>query len=131
MGHVDHGKSTLLDFIRKSNVVGGEAGGITQHVAAYEVEHIPSSKAGEPASKPKRITFIDTPGHAAFKAIRARGANVGDIAILVVAADDGVKEQTLEALESIRDAGTPFIVAINKIDKPNANIEKAQATLME
>ncbi|MCR4280926.1 MAG: translation initiation factor IF-2 [Candidatus Kaiserbacteria bacterium] len=131
MGHVDHGKSTLLDFIRHANVVGGEAGGITQHVAAYEVEHVPSSKSGESAGKPKRITFIDTPGHAAFKAIRARGANVADIAILVVAADDGVKEQTLEALESIRNAGTPFIVAINKIDKPNANIEKTQATLME
>ncbi|MDO8562139.1 MAG: translation initiation factor IF-2 [bacterium] len=119
-GHVDHGKSTLLDFIRNSNVVGCEAGGITQHVAAYEVVH-----------KAKSITFIDTPGHAAFKAIRARGANVADIAILVVAADDGVKEQTLEALQSIREAGTPFIVAINKIDKPNASVERTQATLME
>jgi len=120
LGHVDHGKSTLLDFIRKSNVVAGEAGGITQHVAAYEVVH-----------KAKRITFIDTPGHAAFSAIRSRGASVADIAILVVAADDGVKAQTLEALKSIRDAGTPFIVAINKIDKPNANIERTQATLAE
>jgi len=120
MGHVDHGKSTLLDFIRKSNTVESEAGGITQHVAAYEVVH-----------SSKRITFIDTPGHAAFKAIRARGANVADIAILVVAADDGVKAQTLEALESIRAAKIPFIVAINKIDKPNANIEKTQASLME
>ena len=120
MGHVDHGKSTLLDFIRKSNTVAGEAGGITQHVAAYEVVHAA-----------KRITFIDTPGHAAFKAIRARGANVADIAILVVAADDGVKAQTLEALESIRAAKIPFIVAINKIDKPNANVEKTQASLME
>ncbi|MDO8552546.1 MAG: translation initiation factor IF-2 [bacterium] len=120
MGHVDHGKSTLLDFIRKTNVAAGEAGGITQHVAAYEVLH-----------KGKKITFIDTPGHAAFQAIRARGANVADIAILVVAADDGVKAQTLEALESIRAAKTPFIVAINKIDKPNASIEKTQASLME
>src|SRR3989344_3523497 len=120
MGHVDHSKSTLLDFIRKSNTVESEAGGITQHVAAYEVVH-----------SSKRITFIDTPGHAAFKAIRARGANVADIAILVVAADDGVKAQTLEALESIRAAKIPFIVAINKVDKPNANIEKTQASLME
>lgn len=120
MGHVDHGKSTLLDFIRKSNVVAGEFGGITQHVAAYEVTH-----------KAKRITFIDTPGHAAFSAIRARGANVADIAILVVAADDGVKAQTLEALAQIREAGIPFIVAINKIDKPNANIERTQGSIME
>lgn len=120
LGHVDHGKSTLLDFIRKANTVDKEAGGITQHVAAYEVTH-----------KGKRITFIDTPGHAAFSAIRARGANIADVAILVVAADDGVKAQTLEALKSIRDAGTPFVVAINKIDKPNANVERTQATLLE
>ena len=125
MGHVDHGKSTLLDYIRKSNTVGKEAGGITQHVAAYEVEH--ASKNG----LKKRITFIDTPGHAAFSAIRARGANVADIAILVVAADDGVKAQTLEALGSIRGAGIPYIIAINKIDKPNANIERTQASLLE
>ncbi len=124
MGHVDHGKSTLLDFIRKTNVVAKEAGGITQHVAAYEVEKVKDGKT-------KKITFIDTPGHAAFKAIRARGANVADIAILVVAADDGVKAQTLEALASIREAGIPFIVAINKIDKPNASIERTQASLME
>ena len=124
MGHVDHGKSTLLDFIRKANVVAGEAGGITQHVAAYEVER-------EKDGAKKRITFIDTPGHAAFQAIRARGANVADIAILVVAADDGVKAQTLEALQSIRDANVPFVVAINKIDKPNANIERTQASLAE
>ena len=131
MGHVDHGKSTLLDFIRKTNVAGGEAGGITQRVAAYEVEHISKSKGGGDGSKPKKITFIDTPGHAAFSAIRSRGANVADIAILVVAADDGVKAQTLEALQSIKDAKTPFIVAINKIDKPNASVEKTQASLME
>jgi translation initiation factor IF-2 len=124
MGHVDHGKSTLLDFIRKSNIVAGEAGGITQHVAAYEVEH-------EGEADIKRITFIDTPGHAAFKAIRARGANIADIAILVVSADDGVKAQTLEALESIKESGIPFVVAINKIDKPNASIERTQASLME
>src|SRR3989338_2780371 len=120
MGHVDHGKSTLLDFIRKSNVVASEHGGITQHVAAYEVAH-----------KGKHITFIDTPGHAAFSTIRARGANVADIAILVVAADDGVKAQTLEALAQIREAGIPYIVAINKMDKPNADLNRPQATLME
>lgn len=120
MGHVDHGKSTLLDFIRKANVVAGEFGGITQHVAAYEVTH-----------KDKRITFIDTPGHAAFSTIRARGANVADIAILVVAADDGVKAQTLEALAQIREAKIPFVVAINKIDKPNANVSNAQRMLMD
>src|SRR3990167_115187 len=124
LGHVDHGKSTLLDFIRKSNIVAGEAGGITQHVAAYEVEK-------EKDGVKKRITFIDTPGHAAFKAIRARGAHAADIAILVVAADDGVKAQTLEALESIKDADIPFVVAINKTDKPEANIERTQASLME
>ena len=124
MGHVDHGKSTLLDFIRKSNTVEKEAGGITQHVAAYEVVR---EKDGEK----KRITFIDTPGHAAFQTIRARGANVADIAILVVAADDGVKAQTLEALRAIRDAKIPLVVAINKIDKPNANIERTQASIAE
>jgi translation initiation factor IF-2 len=127
-GHVDHGKSTLLDFIRKSNTVDKEAGGITQHVAAYEVVH---RSKGSQTQEGKRITFIDTPGHAAFRAIRARGANIADIAILVVAADDGVKAQTLEALDSIRSAKIPFIVAINKIDKPNASIERTQATLME
>lgn len=124
LGHVDHGKSTLLDYIRKANTVAKEAGGITQHVAAYEVLH-------EKEGATKRITFIDTPGHAAFQAIRARGAKLADIAILVVAADDGVKAQTLEALESIRAAETPFIVAFNKIDKPNADLARAQASLME
>ena len=120
LGHVDHGKSTLLDFIRKTNTVEKEAGGITQHVAAYEATH-----------QGKQITFIDTPGHAAFGSIRARGANVADIAILVVAADDGVKTQTLEALASIKSADIPFVVAINKIDMPNANIERTKASLME
>jgi len=124
LGHVDHGKSTLLDFIRHANVVAGEAGGITQHVAAYEVER-------EKNGGKKRITFIDTPGHAAFSAIRARGASAADIAILVVAADDGVKAQTLEALQSIRDAGTPFIVAINKIDKPNADQDRTIRMLLD
>lgn len=124
MGHVDHGKSTLLDYIRKTNVVAGEAGGITQHVAAYEVVH-------EHEGREKKITFIDTPGHAAFQAIRARGANVADIAILVVAADDGVKAQTLEALAAIRESNTPFVVAINKIDKPNADLVRTQGSLLE
>jgi translation initiation factor IF-2 len=124
MGHVDHGKSTLLDYIRKSNVVAGEAGGITQHVAAYEVVQ-------QHEGTDKRITFIDTPGHAAFQAIRARGANIADIAILVVAADDGVKAQTLEALAAIRESGIPFVVAINKIDKPNADISRTQASLLQ
>lgn len=124
LGHVDHGKSTLLDFIRKANTVAKEAGGITQHVAAYEVVR-------ERGGEKKRITFIDTPGHAAFQAIRSRGAKVADIAVLVVAADDGVKAQTLEALESIRSAGTPFVVAINKIDKPNADLARTQGSLLE
>ncbi len=142
LGHVDHGKSTLLDFIRHANVVAGEAvpprvdeprveaGGITQHVAAYEVVR----EKTDPSTSlkvNKRITFIDTPGHAAFSAIRARGASAADIAILVVAADDGVKAQTLEALQSIRDAGTPFIVAINKIDKPNADQERTIRMLLD
>lgn len=124
LGHVDHGKSTLLDYIRKTNTVAKEAGGITQHVAAYEVEH-------EKGGVTKRITFIDTPGHAAFQAIRARGAKIADIAILVVAADDGVKAQTLEALESIKQSNTSFVVAINKIDKPNADLSRTQASLLE
>ncbi len=120
MGHIDHGKSTLLDYIRKENTVDKEFGGITQHVAAYEVEH-----NGE------KITFIDTPGHEAFAAARARGANIADIAILVVAADDGVSEQTKGALKFIRESKIPFIVAINKIDKPNADIVKTKNSLLE
>ncbi|OGG60339.1 translation initiation factor IF-2 [Candidatus Kaiserbacteria bacterium RIFCSPHIGHO2_01_FULL_56_24] len=124
LGHVDHGKSTLLDYIRKTNTVAKEAGGITQHVAAYEVEH-------EREGVMKRITFIDTPGHAAFQAIRSRGAKIADIAILVVAADDGVKAQTLEALASILESKTPFVVAINKIDKPNADLSRTQGSLLE
>lgn len=124
MGHVDHGKSTLLDYIRHTNTVDKEFGGITQHVAAYEVTQ-------QHEGVEKRITFIDTPGHAAFGAIRARGANIADIAILVVAADDGVKTQTLEALHAIRSSNIPFIVAINKIDKPNADITRTQNSLAE
>lgn len=126
MGHIDHGKSSLLDYIRKTNVVEGEAGGITQHLSAYEVEH----KAKDLIAA-NRITFLDTPGHEAFSKMRARGAGVADIAILVVSAEDGVKEQTKEALRSIKEAGIPYIVAINKIDKPNANIERTKQNLAE
>ena len=125
MGHIDHGKSTLLDYIRKTNIVATEAGGITQHISAYEVSHKTSSGAE------KRITFLDTPGHEAFKGMRARGARVADIAVLVVSAEDGVKEQTIEAYRSIKEADIPFIVAINKIDKTNANIEQTKLSLAE
>lgn len=125
MGHIDHGKSSLLDYIRKTDVVAGEAGGITQHLSAYEVSH--EVKAGSA----NRITFLDTPGHQAFSKMRSRGADVADIAILVVSAEDGVKEQTKEALRAIKEAGIPYIVAINKIDKPNANIERTKQNLAE
>lgn len=125
MGHIDHGKSTLLDFIRKSNVVEGEAGGITQHLSAYVATH--TTKEGSLET----ITFLDTPGHEAFQKMRLRGADVADIAILVVSAEDGVKPQTMEALESIKAANIPFVVAINKIDKPTADIPRAQASLIE
>ncbi len=125
MGHIDHGKSTLLDYIRKSNIVGGEAGGITQHVSAYEIIH----KTSEGESK--RITFLDTPGHEAFASIRARGARAADIAVLVVSAEDGVKPQTIEALKRIREAKAPMLVAITKIDKPSANIDMAKQSLAE
>jgi translation initiation factor IF-2 len=124
MGHIDHGKSTLLDYIRKANVVAGEAGGITQHLSAYAIT-IPYQGAQ------RRITFLDTPGHAAFTGMRERGANAADIAILVVSAEDGVKAQTIEALNTIRNAKIPFIVAINKIDRPGANIERTKLTLAE
>lgn len=125
MGHVDHGKSTLLDYIRKTNVVAGEAGGITQHISAYELSH--KNESGVM----KKITFLDTPGHEAFSNMRARGAKAADIAILVVAADDGVNAQTKEVFETIVESKTPFIVAINKIDKPGANVEKTKNSLLE
>lgn len=118
LGHVDHGKTTLLDFIRKANVAAREAGGITQSVGAYEIAH-----------NGKKITFIDTPGHEAFAAMRGHGAKVADLAILVVAADDGVKPQTKDALVAIGAAATPFIVAVNKVDKPSANVEKVKQEL--
>jgi translation initiation factor IF-2 len=125
MGHIDHGKSTLLDYIRKTNVVDGEAGGITQHLSAYVVSHKTKEGAEE------KITFLDTPGHAAFQKMRLRGADVADVAILVVSAEDGVKPQTLEALTAIKEAGIPMIVAINKIDKPGADIMRTQTSLIE
>ncbi|MFA6552411.1 MAG: translation initiation factor IF-2 [Candidatus Paceibacterota bacterium] len=125
MGHIDHGKSSLLDYIRKTNIVEKEAGGITQHIAAYEVVH--KDKEG----KERKITFLDTPGHEAFSAMRSRGGKAADISILVVSAEDGVKPQTVEALKSIKDANIPFIVAITKIDKPGANVERAKSSLME
>ncbi len=129
MGHIDHGKSTLLDYIRKSNVVEGEVGGITQKMSAYEVLH--KGKNAEGKSVEKRITFLDTPGHESFGAIRARGASAADIAILIVSAEDGVKPQTLDAFRAIKKANLPYVVGISKIDKDNANIERTKISLAE
>jgi translation initiation factor IF-2 len=124
MGHVDHGKTKLLDAIRHTNVVGGEEGGITQHIGAYQIE---TNLEGTP----RKITFIDTPGHEAFTAMRARGAQVTDIAVLVVAADDGVMPQTVEAINHAKAANVPIVVAVNKVDKPEANPDKVRGQLTE
>jgi len=120
LGHVDHGKTSLLDAIRHTNVVSQESGGITQHIGAYQIKH-----------NGRRITFLDTPGHEAFTAMRARGANTTDIAVLVVAADDGVQPQTIEAINHARAAHVPIIVALNKIDKPNAQPEVVKRQLSD
>ncbi|HYF29179.1 MAG TPA: translation initiation factor IF-2 [Candidatus Paceibacterota bacterium] len=124
MGHIDHGKSSLLDYIRKANVVAGEAGGITQHVSAYEAEH-------EHEGTTRTITFLDTPGHEAFRAIRSRGVATADVAILVVAADEGVKPQTIEAFEAITEANVPYVVAFTKMDKNGADVERAKGSVLE
>jgi translation initiation factor IF-2 len=124
MGHIDHGKSSLLDYIRKANVTAGEAGGITQHVSAYEAVH-------EHEGAERTITFLDTPGHEAFRALRSRGAQAADVAVLVIAADEGVKPQTKEAFDAIEEAGIPFVVAFTKMDKNGADIDRVKNSVIE
>jgi translation initiation factor IF-2 len=124
VGHIDHGKSTLLDYIRNTNVVEGEAGGITQHLGAYQAVH-------ENASGKHAITFLDTPGHAAFIGMRSRGLEAADVAILIVSSEEGVKPQTVEALDLIKSAGIPYVIAFTKIDKPGANLERAKLSMLE
>lgn len=125
MGHVDHGKTSLLDYIRRSNIAAGESGGITQHISAYQIEFTTSEK------QKRKITFVDTPGHEAFSALREHGATLTDIVVLVVAADDGVKPQTLEVIQHAKKANVPMIVAINKADLPTANIDRVKQQLSE
>ncbi len=127
LGHVDHGKSSLIEKIKEFKITEKESGGITQHIGAYQIEHSVSSKEG--GEKKKKITFLDTPGHEAFKAIRSRGAKVADIAILVVASEEGIKPQTKEAISYIKKTGLPLIVALNKIDKPEADPERVKREL--
>src|SRR3989344_5771014 len=124
VGHIDHGKSTLLDYIRKTNVVEGEAGGITHHLSAYEAVH--KNSTGE-----HKITFLDTPGHTALAGMRARGLEAADVAILIVSSEEGANPQTVEALKLITEVGLPYIVALTKIDKPGSTIEKAKMSLLE
>lgn len=125
LGHIDHGKSTLVDYIRKSNVVEKEAGGITQHISAYEVRRVRED------GRETHITFLDTPGHEAFQNVRTRGAGAADIAVLIVSGEDGVKPQTLEVYKHIQESRVPFIVAITKIDKPTADVERTKQSLAE